>query len=123
MPVQERKTVQEIFGVKNGVGSTSNSTFTVPDFSSRDFPGSTTKKKKNKKWPPFGPAMEFNSEFSDMSSTRGTSGADFGGDAGGGMGESVKDEKFNAFIESITTEENSNTISTIMEGYKAIYEK
>jgi hypothetical protein len=49
------------------------------------------------------------------------SGAGVPVDGGAPMGES-SDIKFRTFIESLKTEANASTISTIMEGYDAIME-
>jgi len=114
MTIAKRKSMEEIFGKKNGKLSSGSSSFELPDFTSRNFPGSTTKKKRG--W--YGPALSF-ATTPDMDSS--LSGAGIPVDGGAPMGES-SDIKFRAFIESLKTEANASTISTIMEGYDAIME-
>jgi hypothetical protein len=96
-----------------------NSVFTIPDWSSRNFDGATTKKKK-KNGPPYGPALAFGygAMDSDPKAPAADVGAsDAGGDAGG-MGESI--QKFRAFVESLRTDSNENDINTILEGFSII---
>lgn len=125
MTIAKRKSMGEIFGYKNGKLSSGSSTFELPDFTNRNFPGSVTKKKRG--W--YGPALSF-ATTPDMDSSMGSAGANVGSGApvaGGSapLGESTMntaDTKFRAFIESLKTEDNVSTISTIMEGYDAIME-
>ncbi len=116
MTIAKRKSMDEIFGKKNGKLSSGSSSFELPDFTSRNFPGSTTKKKRG--W--YGPALSF-ATTPDMDSSLSGASAPVEGGAGAPMGESA-DIKFRTFIESLKTEANSSTISTIMEGYDAIME-
>jgi hypothetical protein len=116
MTIAKRKSMDEIFGKKNGKLSSGISSFELPDFTSRNFPGSTTKKKRG--W--YGPALSF-ATTPDMDSSLSGASAPVEGGAGAPIGESA-DIKFRTFIESLKTEANASTISTIMEGYDAIME-
>lgn len=119
MTVAKRKSMEEIFGIKDGKGRSSNSTFELPDFTARNFPGSTTKKKRG--W--YGPALSF-ATTPDFDSSLSDVGVSVG-DGSAPLGESImeiSDTKFRAFVESLVTEENSDTIGIIMEGYDAIIE-
>ena len=96
-----------------------NSSFTLPDWSKRNFDGVTTKKKK-KGGPPYGPAIAYGygAMDSDAKSPSPDVGVSDGGGDGGGMGESIT--KFYAFIESLRTDDNRSLIDVIVVGFDTI---
>ncbi len=122
MQIAKRRTFSEIFNANGDTGSTFNSTFQMPyaekdKKKKRDFKGAWTKRG----WGPvFDPAMK-----NTMSSTVGGAGEmtmPAGSDGAVTMGESL-DAKFIGLLESLRTDENSDVIDVIREGFDIFNEK
>lgn len=110
MDIAKRQDFGKIFNADGDHGKTFNSIFSMPNKKDRKFSGATTKRGYG---PVFDPMMR-----NTMSSTVGGAGEASmpAGDAGA-LGES-NNEKFIGLLEALRTDENSDQIDMIKEGFE-----